>query len=124
MQGLAYGAEWGGAILMTYEHAPWCTKGKYTGIVQTSTRRAAAGQPVFLITVHLPGTWAWRIPFLLSIVLVIVGLIIRSKIPNPVFEEVKARAVRSRPGTSAGSEQLTRAVRRWPAGTDHPTRRL
>jgi MFS family permease len=42
--------------------------------------------------VHLPGTWAWRIPFLLSIVLVIVGLIIRSKIPeSPVFEEVKAR---------------------------------
>ena len=47
---------------------------------------------VFLVTVHLPGTWAWRVPFLLSIVLVIVGLIIRSKIPeSPVFEEVKAR---------------------------------
>ena len=93
VQGLAYGAEWGGAILMTYEHAPWRTKGKYTGIVQ-------AGFPVglllanlvFLVTVHLPGTWAWRVPFLLSIVLVIVGLIIRSKIPeSPVFEEVKAR---------------------------------
>ena len=93
VQGLAYGAEWGGAILMTYEHAPWRTKGKYTGIVQ-------AGFPVglllanlvFLVSVHLPGTWAWRVPFLLSIVLVIVGLIIRSKIPeSPVFEEVKAR---------------------------------
>jgi len=80
-------------------------------------RRAAAGQPVFLVTVHLPGTWAWRIPFLLSIVLVIVGLIIRSKIPeSPVFEEVKARAVRSRPGTSAGSEQLAGAVRRLASG--------
>ena len=93
IQGLAYGAEWGGAILMTYEHAPWRTKGKYTGIVQ-------AGFPVglllanlvFLVSVHLPGTLAWRIPFLLSVVLVIVGLIIRSKIPeSPVFEEVKAR---------------------------------
>ena len=93
VQGLAYGAEWGGAILMTYEHAPWRNKGKYTGIVQ-------AGFPVglllanlvFLVSVHLPGTWAWRVPFLLSIVLVIVGLIIRSKIPeSPVFEEVKAR---------------------------------
>ena len=93
IQGLAYGAEWGGAILMTYEHAPWRNKGKYTGIVQ-------AGFPVglllanlvFLVSVHLPGTWAWRVPFLLSIVLVIVGLIIRSKIPeSPVFEEVKAR---------------------------------
>src|SRR6476660_7025674 len=82
VQGLAYGAEWGGAILITYEHPPWRTKGKYTGIVQ-------AGFPVglllanlvFLVSVHLPGTWAWRIPFLLSIVLVIVGLVIRSKVP-------------------------------------------
>ena len=93
IQGLAYGAEWGGAILMTYEHAPWKSKGKYTGMVQ-------AGFPVglllanlvFLVSVHLPGTWAWRVPFLLSILLVIVGIIIRTKVPeSPVFEEVKAR---------------------------------
>jgi len=91
VQGLAYGAEWGGAILMTYEHAPWRSKGKYTGMVQ-------AGFPVglllanlvFLFSVHLPGTWAWRLPFLLSAVLVIVGIIIRTKIPeSPVFEEVR-----------------------------------
>ena len=34
IQGLAFGAEWGGAILMTYEHAPWRFKGGFTGIVQ------------------------------------------------------------------------------------------
>src|SRR3954468_10724600 len=91
VQGLAYGAEWGGAILMTYEHAPWRNKGKYTGIVQ-------AGFPVglllanlvFLVSVQLGGELAWRIPFLASIVLVVVGLIIRSKVPeSPVFDEVK-----------------------------------
>ena len=91
IQGLAFGAEWGGAILMSYEHAPWRQKGKYTGIVQ-------AGFPVglllanlvFLVSVHLGGDWAWRVPFLASIVLVIVGLIIRAKVPeSPVFEEVK-----------------------------------
>ncbi|MGU3498430.1 MFS transporter [Mycobacterium sp. C31M] len=91
IQGLAFGAEWGGAILMTYEHAPWKQKGRYTGIVQ-------AGFPVglllanltFLVSVHLPGDWAWRVPFLASIILVIVGLIIRAKVPeSPVFEEVK-----------------------------------
>ncbi len=91
IQGLAYGAEWGGAILMTYEHAPWLKRGKYTGYVQ-------AGFPVglllanlvFLFSVHLPGDWKWRLPFLFSIVLVIVGMIIRSHIPeSPVFEEVK-----------------------------------
>ncbi|MET1035652.1 MAG: MFS transporter [Arthrobacter sp.] len=92
IQGLAFGAEWGGAILMSYEHAPWKRKGKYTGIVQ-------AGFPVglllanivFLFSVNLGGEWAWRVPFLASIVLVAVGLIIRSKVPeSPVFEEVKS----------------------------------
>lgn len=91
VQGLAFGAEWGGAILMSYEHAPWKAKGRYTGIVQ-------AGFPVglllanlvFLFSVHLDGDWAWRVPFLASIVLVAVGLIIRSKVPeSPVFEDVK-----------------------------------
>ncbi|TRW82735.1 MHS family MFS transporter [Mycolicibacterium sp. 018/SC-01/001] len=91
IQGLAFGAEWGGAILMSYEHAPWKQKGRYTGIVQ-------AGFPVglllanlvFLVSVHLGGDWAWRVPFLASIVLVIVGLIIRAKVPeSPVFENVK-----------------------------------
>jgi MFS family permease len=91
VQGLAFGAEWGGAILMAYEHAPWRCKGRFTGIVQ-------AGFPVglllanlvFLFSVHLGGSLAWRVPFLASIVLVAVGLIIRSKVPeSPVFEEVK-----------------------------------
>ncbi|MFC8045373.1 MFS transporter [Nocardia sp. NPDC057353] len=91
VQGLAFGAEWGGAILMSYEHAPWRSKGRYTGIVQ-------AGFPVglllanlvFLVSVHLGGDWAWRVPFLASIVLVAVGLVIRSKVPeSPVFEDVK-----------------------------------
>ena len=91
IQGIAFGAEWGGAILMSYEHAPWRQKGKYTGMVQ-------AGFPVglllanlvFLVSVHLGGDWAWRVPFLASIFLVIVGLIIRAKVPeSPVFEDVK-----------------------------------
>jgi MFS family permease len=91
VQGLAFGAEWGGAILMSYEHAPWKSKGKYTGIVQ-------AGFPVglllanlvFLASANLAGDLAWRIPFLASIVLVVVGLIIRSKVPeSPVFDDVK-----------------------------------
>jgi MFS family permease len=91
IQGLAFGAEWGGAILMSYEHAPWRRKGAVTGIVQ-------AGFPVglllanlvFLFSVHLGSEWTWRIPFLASLALVIVGLIIRSKVPeSPVFEDVK-----------------------------------
>lgn len=95
IQGLAYGAEWGGAILMTYEHAPWRRKGSFTGIVQSGFPIGLLlANLVFLFSVHLPGTWAWRLPFLISLVLVIVGLIIRSKVPeSPVFEEVKTSGV-------------------------------
>ncbi|WP_448624756.1 MFS transporter [Geodermatophilus sp. URMC 64] len=91
VQGLAFGAEWGGAILMCFEHAPWRKKGLYTGITQ-------AGFPVglllanlaFLISVPLGGTWAWRVPFLLSAVLIAVGIVIRLKVDeSPEFEELK-----------------------------------
>jgi MFS family permease len=91
IQGLAFGAEWGGAILMCFEHAPWCKRGLYTGITQ-------AGFPVglllanlaFLGSVPLGPQWAWRVPFLLSAVLVVVGIIIRLKVEeSPEFEELK-----------------------------------
>jgi MFS family permease len=91
VQGLAFGAEWGGAILMCFEHAPWRKKGLYTGITQ-------AGFPVglllvnlaFLISVPLGDQWAWRVPFLLSAILIVVGIIIRLKIDeSPEFEELK-----------------------------------
>jgi MFS family permease len=91
IQGLAFGAEWGGAILMCFEHAPWRKKGLYTGITQ-------AGFPVglllanlaFLVSVPLGDQWAWRVPFLLSSVLIAVGIIIRLKVEeSPEFEELK-----------------------------------
>ncbi|MEK6439231.1 MFS transporter [Pseudonocardia sp. T1-2H] len=91
VQGLAFGAEWGGAILMCFEHAPWRKKGLYTGITQ-------AGFPVglllanlaFLASVPLGEQWAWRVPFLLSAVLIVVGILIRLKIEeSPEFEELK-----------------------------------
>ena len=91
VQGLAFGAEWGGAILMTFEHAPWRKKGLYTGLTQ-------AGFPVglllanfaFLISVPLGEQWAWRVPFLLSAVLIVVGIFIRLKVEeSPEFEELK-----------------------------------
>lgn len=92
IQGLAFGAEWGGAILMTFEHAPRRQRGLYTGITQ-------AGFPVglllanlaFLLSRHtLDDNWAWRVPFLFSAVLIAVGIFIRLKIDeSPQFEELK-----------------------------------
>jgi MFS family permease len=98
VQGLAFGAEWGGAILMCFEHAPWRKKGLYTGITQ-------AGFPVglllanlaFLVSVPLGGSWAWRVPFLLSAVLIVVGVLIRLKLEeSPEFEELKEEGEISR----------------------------
>jgi MFS family permease len=92
VQGLAFGAEWGGAILMTFEHAPWRKRGLYTGITQ-------AGFPVglllanaaFLASVPLGDQWAWRVPFLLSAVLIVVGIVIRLKVEeSPEFETLQA----------------------------------
>src|SRR5919107_3211315 len=91
VQGLAFGAEWGGAILMCFEHAPWRKRGLYTGITQ-------AGFPVglllanlaFLVSVPLADNWAWRVPFLLSAILIVVGIVIRLKVEeSPEFEELK-----------------------------------
>jgi MFS family permease len=91
IQGLAFGAEWGGAILMCYEHAPWRRRGFYTGLTQ-------AGFPVglllanfaFLASGSLGSQWAWRVPFLLSAVLIVIGIIIRLKVEeSPEFEDLK-----------------------------------
>jgi MFS family permease len=91
VQGLAFGAEWGGAILMVFEHAPWRKRGLYTGITQS-------GFPVglllanlaFLLSVPLGDQWAWRVPFLASALLIVVGILIRLKIDeSPEFEELK-----------------------------------
>jgi MFS family permease len=91
IQGIAFGAEWGGAILMTFEHAPWKKRGRYTAIPQ-------AGVPLGLLLANLVFLWsttfdnelAWRLPFLLSSVLIIAGLIIRAKVSeSPEFEDTK-----------------------------------
>lgn len=91
LQGLAYGAEWGGAILITYEHSPWLEKGRFTGWVQSGFPIGLlAANLVFLASVGLPGDWAWRVPFLCSILLVVVGLVVRSQVPeSPVFEQAR-----------------------------------
>ena len=92
IQGLAFGAEWGGAILMTFEHAPWKKRGRYTGIPQAGVPLGLLlANLVFLYSVGLDSELAWRLPFLLSAVLIIAGLIIRLKVSeSPEFEDAKA----------------------------------
>jgi len=91
IQGIAFGAEWGGAILMTFEHAPWKKRGKYTAIPQAGVPLGLLlANLVFLWSTNLDSELAWRLPFLLSSVLIVAGLIIRAKVSeSPEFIETK-----------------------------------
>ncbi|MFZ3566872.1 MFS transporter [Streptomyces sp. BH097] len=83
VQGLGVGGEWGGAVLMAVEHAPPGKRGFYGSFPQMGTPGGLIlANLAFLATSHTLGTdafadWGWRIPFLASLVLVGVGLVIR-----------------------------------------------
>ncbi|MHA6630998.1 MFS transporter [Pseudonocardia sichuanensis] len=88
LQGIGLGGEWGGAVLLCVEHAPRTKRGWYSSWPQL-------GVPIGLLSSTLAVTavtalpeaafqsWGWRVPFLLSIVLVVVGMVIRLKIDEP-----------------------------------------
>lgn len=93
IQGLAFGAEWGGAVMMAYEHAPWRRRGFFASIPQAGNPLGIAlANVTFLLSVALPGDYAWRVPFIASLVLVIVGLVVRSKLEeSPEFQEAQEK---------------------------------
>jgi metabolite-proton symporter len=96
MQGIGVGGEWGGAVLMSVEHAPKGRRGFFGSWPQMGVPAGLAlSTGVFAIVRGLTSedtfmAWAWRVPFLLSIVLVVVGLVIRMKLAeSPLFEKVQ-----------------------------------
>ncbi|GAB3585843.1 MFS transporter [Amycolatopsis endophytica] len=103
VQGLAVGAEWGGAALLSVEHATPGRRGLFGSFTQLGSSagmllatgvyaavRAIAGDDAFL-------SWAWRLPFLLSFVLVVIGLVIRLRLTDaPAFAELRARGETAR----------------------------
>jgi metabolite-proton symporter len=94
-QGLAVGGEWGGAVLMATEHSDRKRRGFFGSFAQVgSAVGALMSTGMFLLVRQLPEddflSWGWRVPFLVSIVLVFVGLFIRLRImESPVFERIK-----------------------------------
>ena len=92
LQGIGVGGEWGGAVLMAVEHSPEGRRGFYGSWPQMGVPAGLLlANVVFLITSStLPESWGWRVPFLLSLVLVGVGLFIRLRIlESPAFQQVK-----------------------------------
>jgi len=102
LQGLAVGGEWGGATLMTVEHAPEEGRNFYASWPQTgSPAGLILSTAVFSVFSSLPDeqffSWGWRVPFLLSIVLIAVGLFIRLRIlESPAFSRIKELGIQSK----------------------------
>src|SRR6202522_3650643 len=113
LQGLALGGEYGGAATYVAEHAPQGKRGLYTSWIQTTATlglfaallvvigtRTAIGEDAFK-------AWGWRIPFLVSLLLLIVSLWIRMQLDeSPVFLDMR------KAGTTSKAP-LTEAFGRW-----------
>ncbi|WP_026125831.1 MFS transporter [Nocardiopsis gilva] len=103
MQGLSAGGEWGGAALMAVEHAPVHRRGLFGAFPQLGapTGLVVANGAFFTVTTVLSAdqftAWGWRLPFLFSAVLIIVGLFIRLRVnESPEFARLKEQEQRSR----------------------------
>src|SRR5208283_1813894 len=113
LQGLALGGEYGGAVVYVAEHAPDGKRGFYTSFIQIT---ATLGLFVSLLVVigtqdsmtkEQFANWGWRIPFLVSLVLVTISLYIRLKMKeSPIFSQLKTTGMTS-------AKPLTEAFLRW-----------
>src|ERR1700758_4253593 len=103
VQGLCPGGEYGGAITYVAEHVPDESRGYYTGWLQTSP---TLGIVVLLAVIIAMRTyfgnqvfdeWAWRVPFLVSFLLVAIAIYIRLQLQEtPIFQEIKAKGQMTR----------------------------
>ena len=114
LQGLALGGEYGGAATYVAEHAPQGRRGFYTSWIQTTATlglflslivilftRTIVGEPAF-------AAWAWRIPFLVSVLLLLVSVWIRLQLnESPVFKRMKDEGKGSK-------APITEAFGNWP----------
>ncbi len=91
MQGIGVGGEWGGAVLMAVEHAPPGRRGFYGSWPQMGVPAGLlTGTIAFLLATSFLPAWGWRVPFLFSVLLIVVGLFIRLRIlESPAFARVK-----------------------------------
>ncbi|GAA2845451.1 sugar phosphate permease [Leucobacter komagatae] len=104
LQGLSTGGEWGGAVLMAVEHSPAGKRGRMGAFPQIGVPIGlllASGVLALMTGVISPGDafleWGWRVPFLLSFVLIVVGIVVRRSVEeSPVFTEISERKEQSK----------------------------
>ncbi len=107
LQGFAVGGEWGGAVLMAAEHGDDARRGFWSSWPQAGVplgNLLATGVLFVLAAVQSDETfeaWGWRIPFLLSAVLVLIGLYVRLQLEeSPVYKEAKAEIAQKKDADS------------------------
>ena len=103
LQGVSAGGEWGGAALMAVEHAPTPRRGLFGAYPQIGVplgmllASAILGLFSLLLTTEQFHAWGWRVPFLLSFVLIFIGYYIRRKVAEtPVFQELQESAAQAK----------------------------
>ncbi|WP_445162152.1 MFS transporter [Mycobacterium sp. Dal123C01] len=96
LQGFALGGEWGGAVLLAVEHSPSDRRGRYGAIPQIGLALGLAlGTGIFAYLQVVLGparflSYGWRIGFLLSLVLVVIGIIVRLRVEEtPAFRQLR-----------------------------------
>ena len=112
-QGLALGGEYGGAATYVAEHSPAHRRGFYTSWIQTTATVGLFLSLIVILSLRLGMTpetfaaWGWRVPFLVSIVLLAVSIWIRLQLAeSPAFQKMKAEGTNSK-------APLTEAFGRW-----------
>jgi MFS family permease len=103
LQGISAGGEWGGAVLMAVEHAPKAKRGLFGASPQIGVPLGLllASGIMALMALIAPGDafleWGWRVPFLLSVVLILIGYYVRRRVEeSPVFAELAERKEKTR----------------------------
>src|SRR4051795_2848137 len=103
LQGLALGGEYGGAVVYVAEHAPNHRRGYYTSWIQTTATLGLLLSLVVILGVRTIlgetdfAAWGWRVPFILSIVLLAVSVWIRLRMnESPAFKKMKEEGTHSR----------------------------
>ncbi|MFB4289437.1 MFS transporter [Nonomuraea sp. ATR24] len=98
LQGFSAGGEWGGAALLSVEHAPRERRGWWGAFPQVGVPIGlilATGVLWVMSTVTTPEqfqAWGWRVPFLLSLTLIVIGYLVRRAVEeSPVFQELQQR---------------------------------
>ena len=117
LQGLALGGEYGGAATYIAEHSPDGRRGFYTSWIQTTATMGIVLALLVILICRLWfgdqafGDWGWRVPFLLSAILVVLSGYIRLKLEeSPLFARLKQQGKAS---TNPAADSFLRGGRNW-----------